>query len=371
MEIFFILLLILEIVFFLIGKIKKKIQFISVSNGIAIGLFISLFLYGYFFTSDTYNYGAGGWAGFEYVLAFLFFGSLNFIVFVVSLSLQKKIKDNTNLFKNKTTLLCIVLIVSVSFIFIHSQYKIKYNEKKVIDNEVSPATLKYLENKYGSREFKINDIDSEFAANGFIETDHLENYFIQVEYIPDNIEFFVTLEVDDKRNILINSSTDTLSKQYFDMYFENEDIFQKECEKIEKKLSQYLKSKQFNVEVSLSDYGYEYSTREEAVPRNFGKIPSKEELYNLVLDYYNSHEFNIKINENEIKNDDITLLELELKEYLIRLTNCLIDYYGEDYTFEVEYEYFGGVGNYFTDVIKVDKESINIPLKTINLNIKR
>ena len=115
------------------------------------------------------------------------------------------------------------------------------------------------------------------------------------------------------------------------------------------------------MEISLSDYGYEYSTVNEAVPRNYGKIPSKKELYNLILDYYNKHEFDMEINKSEIKN----------KDYLIRLTNYLIEYYGEDSIFEMEYSYSGGVGKYFHGVIKVDEEFINIPLETTEVNIKR
>ena len=104
--------------------------------------------------------------------------------------------------------MCVFLISSVSFICIYSQY-----------------IIKYLKEKYGSKEFEINDIDSDFTANGLIGTDNLYNYLVWVKYIPEGITFFVELDVDDKRNILINSSSDALSKEYFNMYFENEDVF--------------------------------------------------------------------------------------------------------------------------------------------------
>lgn len=368
-RIYFGIILILEIVSIIIAKISKNKKYFKISNGLFFGLFPSLFLYCIYFLSNLFSYDTGGWVQVAELIISMFFCILNLIIGLISLIFQIISQKKNNFIdtsKKGTKIKYIFIVFIISSIIIFGQFVIRYNEKNMIENDIIQETMIYLKEKYGTDDFKILEIDREFAENGFMETNHLQNYDIDVMYIPDKIKFSINLDVDSTRKVLRESSNDTLISMYFDIYFTNND-FKNDGNIAKEKLSDYLKSKELNVEILLKNYPYSFITQD-VLSNDYGKIPTKTELYNILLDYYIKHKFKIKINEDEIKGSDI---KSELRVYLITLSNYLIDYYNELDDFEIDCSYDGGTGNYFSGKIKINKEYININVGSIEEKINR
>lgn len=368
-RIYLFLILILEIASMVIAKKSKNKKYFKISNGLFWGFFISIFLYCIYFLSDLYSYDTGEWVQLTELIISAFFCIINLILGLISLIFQiisKKKNNFSNTSQKGTTIKYIFIVIIISFIIILSQYLIRYKEKNIIENDVKQETMIYLKEKYGTDNFEILDIDRDFAANGWIETDYLENYEIEVIYIPDKIKFFINLDVDGTRKVIRKSSNDTLISRYFDIYFTDDD-FKNDGNNAKEKLSNYLKTKELNVDVLLDNYFYDLTARD-VLSNDYGKIPTKTELYNIILDYHLKHEFEIKINEDEIKSNDI---ESELRVYLITLSNYLIDYYNKLDDFEIYCSYDGGKGKYFRGTIRINKEYINIDVGSIEEKISK
>lgn len=369
MTIYFLTILILEILFISLADMKKNKKYFKIFNGLFFSFFISIFLYFLYFTSDVYSYDTGEWVGLIELVESMFLCIANVVIGLIGLIFQKRSKKK-ELFidtsKKGITIKYILIVSIISFIIVFSQFIIRYNEKINIENEVKEETMIYLKGKYGNDDFEIIDIDRNFAATGFIGTDLLLYYEIYAVYLPDNIEFYIELDVDNSRNILRDSSYDTLISKYFKRYF-NDDDFKNEGNIAKEKLSEYLKIKQLNVNILLHNYSYDLTARD-ALQNNYGKIPEKEELYNLILDYHLKHEFEIIINEDEIKSEDV---KSELREYLIKLSNYLIDYYDDLDDYEIICSYNGGRNKYFRGTININKEYINIDVGSIEEKIRR
>ena len=368
MLVYFFSLLILEIIFIILGYKDKK--FFKVFNGMFFGFFVSVFLYCLYAYTDIFSYDTGAWVTLEALLKSAALSIFNLIIGIVGLILQKKIQNKqiSNNSRRSNIIIYFLIVLLISSVFIFSQYLIKKNEKEKIENEIERETLVYLNNKYGSSDFKIIDIDRDFAANGFIGTDYLENYDIYAIYIPNNTRFYIYLDVDDQRNILKDSFDDSLiSTNYSEKYFKDNDFINDSNKKIEE-LNVYLKGKKLKVDVSLYSKYVVGLDNNKAVPNSYGKIPSKDELYNLILDYHIKHDFKIDIDKNEIRGDD---LKFELKTYLINVANNLINYYGDLDDYKIECHYKNDNGKFFNGRIIINKEYIDIDGNLIEERIKR
>ncbi|MCI8331055.1 MAG: hypothetical protein HFE04_03015, partial [Bacilli bacterium] len=303
----------------------------------------------------TYTYNTGEWV-FLIGIIEVPLCIINIILGIINLIMKKQYKKNNLLVDTSQkwiTIKSILLITLISLMIVLGQYIPKNIEKNKIEKEIKEVTMTYLKNKYNNDNFKIEYIDRHFSANGFISTNHLESYRIKAYYIPDNIKFYIDVEVNDSREILKNTYEDRLIYAYYKRHFKEEDfIVDGNIEK--EKINKYLKEEQFNVELSLSD-SYTFS----AIDALTNKIPSKKELYDLIIDYHMKHKLYIKIAENEIKGENI---KLELKEYLIKISKNIIEYYDELDDYEVTCNYDRGRKDKFIGVIKINKEYINIEI---------
>ena len=103
------------------------------------------------------------------------------------------------------------------------------------------------------------------------------------------------------------------------------------------------------------------------MPSKYGKIPTKNEFYNLIIDYQLKHEMKIIIDKNELVGKN---LEKELRDYLVNLANYIIDYYDEVEDYQIYCEYYGE-DEFFKGNMYINKEYINIDVGSIEEKIKR
>lgn len=367
-SIYFLVLLILEIVVIIRAVNEKNKKYFKVFNGLFFGFFVSIFFYFLYFLSDVYSYDIGGWCFLGAFFQSMFFCMINLVIGVIGLIIQKlsKKKKFIKTLKKGITIKYILIVSVISFFIIFSQFIIKYTGNIKVDNKVKEETMVYLKDKYGSEDFEIIDIDREFVDSGWIETDRLEYYEVNVLYKELNIEFNVELYVDDKRNILRDSSEDWFLFAYYGKEFNDED-FRAEGNYQKDLFFEYLKDKGLNVEVEMSDYYASGASSEKILPRGYGKIPTKNEFYNLVIDYQLKHEMTIVIDENELIGKD---LQKELRDYLVNLASYIIDYYDvvDDYKINCKYSKDDNVwkGN-----LNINNEYITIDVGSIQEKIKR
>ena len=367
MLLYFCVIIFLEIILiFLAYKDKKYSKFF---NGLFFGFYISICLYCIYSYTDIFSYDTGEWVTLEVLMQSAFLGIINLIIGVIGLIVQIKAKKNQtpDTSKKLETFKCFFIFSLITFFIITTQYTLKKYEKIKIEDEIKNETISYLKNKYGSSDFEIVDIDRKFVENGFIGTDLL-NYKIYAVYIPDNIRFYIELDVDNSRNILKDSFDDRLiSTNYSEKYFKDTD-FINDYNKAIKELNIYLNKLGFNVNVDLFSKYVVGLANNKAVPNDYGRIPSKDELYNLILDYHIKHDFKIEIDKEEIKSDD---LKSEVRKYLINLSKYLIDYYKSLDDYRIECHYNDNNGNFFKGSLIINKEYIVIHGNLIDEKIKK
>ena len=259
-----------------------------------------------------------------------------------------------------------MIVSAASFIIIFSLFIIRYNDKVQLDNEVKEEVMIYLKEKYGTSDFEILDIDRKFSANGLVATNNLEYYDVNVLYKQSNIEFHVELDVDNERKILRNSSSDWFLFKYYYNEFEDDD-FRVDGNIKMNAFFDYLKKKNLNVEVEMSDHYASGGEIEKILPNGYGRIPDKKEFYNLIIDYQLKHKMKITINKNELVGND---LKEELRNYLVNLANYIIDYYDEIEDYQIYCEYYGN-DDFFKGNLYIDKDYINIDVGSIKETIKR
>lgn len=368
MLIYFFIILSMEIILIILANKNKDKKYYKIFNGLFWGFFISIFLYCIFSYTKIFSYDTGEWVTIGALIQAGFLSILNLVIGAISLLFQRKTKDQfCDTSNKKTTFKCFLIIIFISLIIIISQYMIKYNEKIKIENEIKKETMVYLENKYGSRDFEIVDIDRDFVVNGFIGTNHLDNYNIYAIYIPDNIRFYIYLGVDDSREILRDSFSDRLiSTIYSENHFKDDNFINNTNKEIEN-LNIYLKEIGLNANINLYSENA-VSHDNEAVPNKYGKIPSKNELYDLILDYHIKHDLKIEIDKYEITSNN---LKSEIRNYLVNLSNYLIDYYNVLNDFKIECYYNDNNGNFFKGQLTINKDYINISGNLIEEKIKK
>lgn len=232
----------------------------------------------------------------------------NFILLIIGLVIKNKIKDTTNitnpimedksiksLFPKSSiyVLICNILIVFI-FPFLIQQISLKSREKYIVN---------YLENKYGNGNYKVVDIKGDYTYNGIIDkylsgyyyeikSDYMNNTFIiriddRVLYIED--DYFLPLYYSEKYNLPYELSySDSMQSLYVDF---NE--FEKYI--INSIKAKYpLETKKIDVNKLYMNFvqsydnikGVTYNSSYFIIPENYGKIPSINELDELLVKYY-------------------------------------------------------------------------------------
>lgn len=366
MFIYFIVILILEIVF--IAKKEKK--YFKISNGLFFGFFVSVFLYYLYSYTEIFSYDTGEWVTLVVLIQSAFLSVLNLIIGVVGIISQKRAKKDQvcDTYSKGITIKYFFMISLISFILIISQYMIRYYEKVKVENDIKKETMIYLKNKYGSSEFEIVEIYRDFAQDGFVGTDRLNNYDVYAIYIPKKIRFYIYIGADGSRKIVKDSFNDWLiSTGYSEEQFKNDDFIDDINKEIEN-LNIYLNEMKLSVNVSLYSKYVVGLDNNKVVPNDYGKIPSKEELYNLILDYHIKHGLKIEIDQYEIQSSD---LKSEIREYLINLSNYLINYYNGLDDYKIECHYSDKNGNFFNGRLIINKDYIYIDGNLMEEKIRR
>lgn len=370
MILYFGLILILEMIFIIVGAARKKRKCLDIFNGLFFGTLISLLMYYIYIQTDVYSYDTGEWSaafGALIVLGGTFIANAMFGVIGLILQIVFRKKNLIETIKKGKVFKWTLLVSLISFAIIFSQFSIKSKQKNTIDNEVKDVAMTYLMEKYGTDNFECSKVARRYyEVNGFIGTDNLDYYELDVVYLGDNTEFRIQMMVDEERKILKDSLNDNLMFKYYKMYY-NTDMFETSKKNEETKLNNYFKTKQLNIVATLESEYYDSSV-DISVPNNYGKIPTKEELYNLILDYHFKHRFQVTIDTNEIKDSNN---ETELKEYLIKLSNYIIEYYGDLRDYRVSFFYQIGPNRYHSGVISINKDYIELTINGNSEEIKR
>ena len=366
MLVYFSILLLLEIIFIILGNKEKK--YYKIFNGLFFGFFISIILYCIYSYTDIFSYDTGEWVTLEALFQSGTLCIVNLIIGVISFILQRKNKNKQTTSKKKLTIISLIIVSIISIVLILTQYIIKYNDRVNTENKIIKETLTYLNNKYGNSDFEIVEIDRNFADNGFIGTNYLENYDIYAIYKTTNTRFYIYLKVDDSRNILTETFDDRLiSTDYSEKYFKNDD-FKNDSAKAIEDLNKYLKEKNLNVNIDLYNNYIIGLDNDNAVPNDYGKIPSKEELYDLILDYHLKHDLKVTIDNSEIQSNN---LKIEIKDYLITLANILDSYYNNLEDYKIDCHYNDNNGNFFNGSMTINKEYIIIKGNLLDEKIKK
>ena len=358
-----------EIKYIYTAKREKDIIYFRKFNGLFFGLLLSTLMCCIYTSSEIYSFDTGDWI-FLYPMLYSFgIVIIDLILMVISLFFRFVSKSRKEYKKNSTSKFVgfklFLLVCVVSFLVIFLQYSLRVNEKNTIDEEVINETIIYLKDKYGDEDFEIIDIDRRFSENGWMATDHLDNYEVDVLHKESNIKFQVELDVDGNRNILRDSSYDNFINDYYDDEFKNGDFRIDGMVKMNA-FSDYLnKYRNLNVKVTMSDYYGLYSER--ILPNDYGKIPSRREYYNLIIDYQLRHEMRIVIDKDEITGND---LEEELRNYLVDLAYYIIEYYDNLEDYKINYSY-RSVDEYFGGSMYINKDNIILDVGSLEEIVKR
>lgn len=186
-----------------------------------------------------------------------------------------------------------------------------------------------------------------------------------VLYVPNNDLFEVTLYVDDDDKIIDDAIKDSFVDDLYSEYFKNDILIKDGLEQKNNKLLMYFKNNGLNINIDYLSY-YDL-VNSDIIPYNYGKIPSSNELYDFIIDYCQKHYLKLIIDLKEIKGNDT---ELELKDYLIKLSSYIINYYGELDDYRVWYNYKNN-NDIFEGMIDIDREYVKIYIGSDEVVIKR
>ena len=200
---------------------------------------------------------------------------------------------------NKTSFLRVSMIILVCNLLII--FLVPIFTKQGTTNKVEDKVLNYLEQKYGNGNFKIVNVMKNYITNGFdkslktyyyeIKSDYMQNTFIvsiENDYFYINDDYFLPVYYSEKCNLryelhcnrVLNSVEVKYDFDKFDKYIANsiKDIYSIEIEreKVKDLYKAYMKQ----------DIGTKRSFRS-IIPKDYGKIPSINELDELLVKYFN------------------------------------------------------------------------------------
>lgn len=222
----------------------------------------------------------------------------NMILWISGLIIKNKMKrlNNENDKKDKkikrVPFSIIILICNFIIIFI-APTLLKLNNDKI-------SIMSYLEQKYGDGNYKVVKIRKQYRkADGFftgydvdgynyeIKSDYMENIFIihisnGSSYISS--DYFLPVYYSEKYHL------------DYELYYEYDDRT-KETHYNFDKLEEYIRNnitaktedfatENFEIEDICRNYDVQYSTNSLIIPEDYGRIPSMDELIDLLIDYY-------------------------------------------------------------------------------------
>lgn len=172
-----------------------------------------------------------------------------------------------------------------------------------MNSRIEKRTVDYLESKYGNHNYNVIKIEEEYTYNGFNK--HLSNYNVMVKNSVTNKNILVTIDAD----------TNEYDDNLLNLYYENFDFYkdsnvQKSIGDELEKLNAFLQKK-VNVKLSLDSYDNDEYYPDISIPSDYGKIPTKKELYKLLSKYIIMNYLVITIDEDAIDNKLYSLNEAE------------------------------------------------------------
>lgn len=367
-DILFLVIILFEIFLLIIAKNEKSIKHFKIFYGTFFGLFLSNIAYYIYTASDLYTFDCSGWNSITNLFYATIVFILNFILMFISLLFRFVSKDKKN-YNNRSPKFIglkhfiLISVICCSIIFVH--FMIRLHQKTTIDNEILDITLNYLKTKYGNEEFELGEVEREFVDSGWIETDSLDCYEIDVVHRESHVEFDVILPADLENNVEVDKIYDDFVSLYYEKAHNIDDL--KSVSAIKRNaFEDYLKLKNLNIDVSDDDY-YIYNP-EYVVSNDYGRIPSKEEYFDLKINYYLRNEIRLTIDQNELLGNDI---ESELKDYLYNLAGYIIDYYDDLDRFNIQCYYTSLDDVFYSGKLIINKDYIILDFNKFEDNKKR
>lgn len=269
--------------------------------GITIIVFISDFL--------AYNYFNDISTGLDSAILTLivcgFILCVNFILLIVGLIIKiiikKKIKQLSEFNDKKINIVSFIKSSIITlFCNLIALFIIPILIQKIILCNGTVHIIKYLERKYGDGNYKVVNVSNEYSNVGMwnrhlsgyyyeIKSDYMEDSFIieiDDEFICIGSDYFLPVYYSQKYNLDYELYYDELWKSLAYDFDEFEEYMKKNI-KVEKE--------KFNVRDIFCNYfesynkieGVKYNQNYFIIPEDYGKIPSINELVDLLTKYYN------------------------------------------------------------------------------------
>ena len=220
----------------------------------------------------------------------------NLILWISGWIIKNKTKqlNNENNKKIKRVPLSVIILICNFIIIFIAPTLLKLNNDKM-------SIMSYLEQKYGDGNYKVVKIRKQYSKNeGFftgydvsgynyeIKSDYMENTFIiHINNISSNIysDYFLPVYYSEKYNL------------DYELYYEYDDRT-KETQYDFDELEEYIRNnitaktddfttENFEIEDICRNYDVQYSSNYLIIPEDYGRIPSMDELIDLLIEYYN------------------------------------------------------------------------------------
>ena len=293
--IFYLIIFILLIACLVKAKKFNDEKYFKIYNGIILGVFITTYLYRIGFEivlGDDLNLGFAVILNmFLYLVVFI-----NLILLVIGVVFRKKIRNNDfydNTSSKYTFLKSLLSVILISILTLLINYIINNNGNSAIGKNA----INYLNKKYGNHDYKVVEIKKEYGYNGFIQ--HLDCYIV---YIKSSINSsLIHVEVDPNAEV----SSDNLLYTYYGNLNTVNNI-NEEVAKLQNYLNSYV-----DVELEIDSYDTPYDDIVTDIPLDYGKIPTRDELIDLINKNILSNYLIINVKENAIDNKLYSIEEAE------------------------------------------------------------
>ena len=257
--------------------------------------------------------------------------------------MQKKNLKNENKKIPRTKFKILKIILTFIFIcgIIFGSLSIPRIYKSTLEKHVEQYTLNYMNNKYGNCSFKVTNVKKDYTGGFFGTVEKWDGFtiYLKSKFVPESITVFCDGITKDSLKI----TYDSLIPAYYQLdYWEHQEFKKDLIKQKEDKINKDFASN-FNLSINLIDASYD-------VPEDYGHIPSKEELVDLIninLDYA---DITIK---DKIKKD-------EQENYLKRLAGALIKYFDIQEEKYINYTWEDIIG-----YIKVENDIVTIKINNL------
>lgn len=289
---FYIICYIAAIIVLILANNKKDKKYFNIFGGIMLATGVAIFYYFYIYPFVAMTDEGTDLGDAVLYIFFLFANIISFLTIGIVGLVRKKIiekkEECIDTSKKITFIIPFLLTIIIFTIIVLSGFLYSHLDKKYIKE----SAINYLENKYGDNDFEVINVSEEYGLNGIVSK-YLVGYNIIVKSPKVNKKIIVNVDEN------LNEYEDNLINVYCDdLDFENDITLKEELEKERQKLEEYLKQK-YNVTVNIDYINLdEYPT--DAIPNNFSKIPTKDELRKFLYKYILSNYLEITVDSTEI-----------------------------------------------------------------------